>query len=80
MKASIWKKPGTNDVRVYFNGIGGDVKTFAIEEDSRFVIKFSRSMYPSQQDALLDSIDRELEAMNGGERVIQWGDLLNLAK
>lgn len=80
MKLATWKKPGTTDTRIYFNGLGGDVKLFAVQDADRFEIKFSASLYPSQKDALLDRIDVALEEMNNGERVILWSDLLNLVK
>lgn len=81
MRISTWNKPNSNEVRVYFNGVSSDVKVFAVEaSDDRFEVKFSGRLYPSQQDSILDEIDRELEAMNNGERVIRWSDLKTLAK
>ena len=81
MKLSTWNKPNSNEVRVYFNGVSREVKVFAVEAaDDRFEIKFSTHLYPSQQDSILDTIDRELEELNNGERVIRWSDLKNLAK
>ena len=80
MKLSTWTKPGTTETRIYFNGISSDVKVFAVENSGMFEIKFSRGLYTSQQDTIMDQIDSDLEEMNGGERVIRWEDLLKLVK
>lgn len=81
MKVSTWNKPNSNEVRVYFNGVSSEVKVFAVESaDDRFEIKFSTRLYPSQQDAILDTIDRELEELNNGERVLRFSELKTLAK
>ena len=57
------------------------IKVFAVEsDDDRFDIRFSSHLYPSQKDAILDTIDRELEEMNNGERIIRWSDLKTLSK
>jgi hypothetical protein len=80
MKLATWTKPGTNDTRIYFNGIGSDVKVFAVQQDSGFIIKFSAPGYNSQQDMMMDVIDSELAEMNGGERVTTWNELINLVK
>ena len=80
MKLATWTKPGTEETRIYFNGIGGSAKVFATEVSGMFVLNFSRGLYTSQQDALSDQIERELEEMNGGERVVRWEDLLKLVK
>lgn len=80
MKLATWKKPGTNDTRIYFNGISGEVKAFAVQQDTSFIIKFSGQLYPSQQDAIMDQIDMNLSEMNGGVRVTTWNELINLVK
>lgn len=85
MKVATWNKPNSNEVRVYFNGLhdaaANGIKVFAIEsDDDRFDIRFSSHLYPSQKDAILDTIDRELEEMNNGERIIRWSDLKTLSK
>jgi hypothetical protein len=86
MKLGIWNKPGTTEQRVYFNGVvdpcsyGMDgVKVFAVKEDDRFQIKFSGGRNPSAKHSTMDEIDRELEAMNNGERVLKWDTLIALA-
>ncbi len=79
MKLSIWKKPGTDQIRIYFNGSGGgDGTVFAIEQDVGFAIKFSARGYPSQQDAIMDRIDMALADLNGGERVATWQELIKI--
>lgn len=80
MKVSTWNKPNSTEVRVYFNNTSCSSKVFAIKSDDRFEIRFAPQMYPSQQDQVLDRIDRELEEMNNGERVLKWDTLINLAK
>lgn len=81
MKVSTWNKPNSTEVRVYFNGVSSTVKVFAVESaEDRFEIKFSTRLYPSQQDEILDRIDRDLEELNNGERVLRFSELKNLAK
>ncbi len=80
MKISKWNKPGTNEVRVYFNGVAEDVKVFAVQNGNCFEIKFSRNMYNSQKDSIMDSIDMDLNEMNDGENVTTWEELLKLVK
>lgn len=80
MRLSTWTKPGTTETRIYFNGVHSEVKVFAVENSGMFEVKFSRGLYTSQQDALMDQIERNLEEMNGGERVVRWEDLLKLVK
>jgi hypothetical protein len=81
MKLGTWKHPRTGETRIYFNGIHGiDVKVFAVKMDEdRFEIKFSGWIYPSQADAAMDTIERELEQLNGGERVLLFSELEKLA-
>ena len=84
MKISTWNKPNSNEVRVYFNGLyeasSNGIKVFAVKSDDRFEIRFTGMAYSSTKDAILNTIDTELEEMNGGERVNKWEQLINLCK
>jgi hypothetical protein len=79
MKLGLWKKPGTDEIRVYFNGVHAEAKVFAVQNGTMYDIRVSVRMYPSQKDALMDSIERELEEM-AGKDVRRWDDLLALAE
>ena len=80
MKLSKWQRPGTNEVRVYFNGITTDSKVFAVDNDGNYEIRFSPRLYNSEQDRIMDMIDVELREANGGEPVVKFDDLLSLCK
>ncbi len=80
MKLAKWQKPGSDETRVYFNGLyeaeNRGIKVYAIENAGAFQICFSKNLYPSQQDAIMDRIDSELADKNGGVRVTTWAELL----
>lgn len=79
VKGSLWKHPGTGQERIYFNGLAPDgVKVFAVENSGLFEVRFhGAGLYGSEKDAVMDQIDRALEAWKG-DRVTRWDDLKGL--
>jgi hypothetical protein len=83
MQIATWKKPGTDEMRIYFNDVFSTFTAFAVEtDDDQFEIKFSSyfgGLRRDQKDEALDILGNLLEEMSG-ERVTNFSQLLKLAK
>lgn len=82
MKFSKWNKPGTNETRIYINGMSVDGKPFITKAvnvagtDPWEVKCFGLSR--GQLDDLNDLVETALTERNGGERPLKFADVLAL--
>lgn len=86
MKLAKWNKPGTNEVRIYINGItelfGKKAYITALNnegEADNWTIK-SFDVFGSALDSLVDRVESALIEMNNGENVVTFGQVLALVK
>jgi hypothetical protein len=82
MKLSAWKHPKTGETRVYFNDFpthGYEGKAFAVRDGEYFRIILTDRTYRSISDRVIGSIESALEDMNGGEMILKFDSLTELA-
>lgn len=77
MKFSKWNKPGTNETRIYINGVTVDGRPFIANEDGFYNVRcFGLSR--GQLDNLCDLVEMKLAELNGGTRPVKFADVLAL--
>jgi hypothetical protein len=84
MKFAKWIKPGTNEIRVYINGLCVDGRPYITSlngegADDCWTVKCF-GLYPSQLDELMNRVESALSELNGGVAPVKFGEVLNLIK
>ena len=79
MNFSKWTKPGTNETRIYINGVSVNGKPFIVDTDGRWEVKCF-GLYQSQLDELSDRVESALADLNCGERFSEFSRVIELVK